>query len=72
MYSEMVRVILCFPPSYMVESGFSSANKILSKERKRMDICARGDIRIRLSNIKPKIKELASKHQAQGSCGRKT
>ncbi|OAF67928.1 hypothetical protein A3Q56_04323 [Intoshia linei] len=53
----------------MVESGLSSVKKILSKDRKKINICKRGDIVIKLTSIKPRIKELAVNHQVQGSHG---
>ncbi|OAF71635.1 hypothetical protein A3Q56_00609 [Intoshia linei] len=44
MHSEMSRILLCFPTSYMVESGFSSVNKILTKDENQINICQRKDI----------------------------
>ena len=38
MWSEMVKILLYFPTSYLVKCGFS-AIKILTKERNKIDIC---------------------------------
>lgn len=67
LWSQMSKILLCFPTSYLVETGFSAVNHILQKERNRFDIISRGDIRICLSNIKPDIEFLAKHHQSQGS-----
>ncbi len=60
MWSEMAKILLCFPTSYLVECGFSAVNKIVIKERSRIDICMRGDIRLKLTNLTPNIKNLAA------------
>ena len=39
MWSEMVKMLLYFPTSYSVKCGFSAVNKILTKERNKLDIC---------------------------------
>ncbi len=67
MWSEIAKILLCFPTSYLVECGFSAVNKIVTKERNRIDICMGGDIRIKLTNLNPNNKNLAAKHQLQGS-----
>ena len=58
---------IAFPSSYLVECGFSRINQLVTKNRNRLDIVARGDLRLALSNLEPDILTLASKHQAQGS-----
>ncbi len=67
MWSEMAKVLLCFPKSYLVECGFSAVNKIVTKERSRIDICMLEDIRLKLTNLTLNIKNLATKQQPQGS-----
>ena len=59
--------LLAFPSSYMVEAGFSHANSILTKERNRINLEERGDLRLKLTNIQPNISELACTHQAHPS-----
>ena len=38
MWSEMVKIVLYFPTSYLVECGFSAVNKILTKKINKIDI----------------------------------
>ncbi len=58
---------IAFPTSYMAERGFSAVTQLLTKQRNRLQIIKRGDLRLLLSSIEPRIKELASKHQIQHS-----
>ena len=67
MWSEMVKMLLYFPTSYLDQCGLSAVNKILTKKRNKIDICIRGDIRLKLTNIKPTVEGLATKRQPQGS-----
>lgn len=50
--------ILPFPSSYLVECAFSVVADLLSKKRNRLDICERGDLRLKLTSLKPRIEEL--------------
>ena len=65
--SRLVKMLLYFPFSYLVECGFSAINKILTKERNKIDIGIRGDHRQKLTNFKPNVEGLLTKHQPQGS-----
>ncbi|XP_029655244.1 protein ZBED8-like [Octopus sinensis] len=67
LWKEMSNVLLAFPTTYLVESGFSFVNHNTQCEKNRLEVCYRGDIRLKLSRIKPDIEYLASKHQYQGS-----
>ena len=67
MWSEMVKILLYFPTIYLVECGFSAVNEILTKERNKIDICIRGDIRLKLTNFKPNVEGLVATHQPQRS-----
>ena len=58
---------IAFPTSYLVERGFSAVVQILGKQRQKLDITERGDLRLFLSNIQPDIEKLISSHQAQPS-----
>nr|CAD7257864.1 unnamed protein product [Timema shepardi] len=40
---------------------------LLTKQRNKLDICLKGDLRLNLTNIKPDIQALTEIHQAQGS-----
>ncbi|KAF2345365.1 hypothetical protein FHG87_023879 [Trinorchestia longiramus] len=53
--------------TYMVEAGFSHANAILTKQRNRLNLENRGDLRLKLTNFKPNINSLATAHQAHPS-----
>ena len=46
--SRLVKILLYFPTSYLVKCDFSAVNKILTKERNKLDMCIRGDIRLNL------------------------
>ncbi len=56
MYAQSL--LIHFPSSYLVECSFSSAIDFLSKKRNRLEITKRGDLRLKLSKMKPRIKEL--------------
>ncbi len=56
-------LLLSFASSYLVEVGFSSVTKLLTKERNNLDIVKRGDLRLKLTDLQPRIQELANKHQ---------
>nr|XP_042905038.1 zinc finger MYM-type protein 6-like [Parasteatoda tepidariorum] len=59
-------LISSLPSTNLVERGFSSVVQLLTKQRNRLDICFKGDLRINLTNIKPDIQALTEIHQAQG------
>ncbi|KAF2368869.1 hypothetical protein FHG87_000376 [Trinorchestia longiramus] len=52
---------------YMVEAGFSHANAFLTKQRNKLNLENRGDLRLKLANFKPNINSLAAAHQAHPS-----
>ena len=58
---------LAFPSSYMAERGFSAVSKLITKQRNRLQIVKRGDLRLLLSNIDPRVKELVRKHHSHPS-----
>ena len=64
---RLVKMLLYFPSFYLVECGFSAINKILTKERNKIDICIRGDNRLKLTNLKPNVEGLVAKNQPKGS-----
>ncbi|XP_068229546.1 SCAN domain-containing protein 3-like [Palaemon carinicauda] len=67
LWKKIKLLLLAFPSSYLVEKGFSVVLQLLTRQRNRLQICKRGDLRLCLSNIEPDIIKLASSHQAQGS-----
>lgn len=67
LWKKIKLLLLAFPSSYLVEKSFSVVLQLLTKQRNRLQICKRGDLRLCLSNIEPDIIKLANSHQAQGS-----
>ena len=67
LWEKSTLLLLAFPSSYLVEKEFSEVLQLLTKQRNRLQICKRGDLRLCLSNIEPDIIKLANSHQAQGS-----
>lgn len=67
MWKMIFSLLIPFPTSYLVESGFSAVNHIMTKERNRLNISERGDLRLFLTKIEPDIQYLVSQHQPQGS-----
>ena len=59
--------VFAFPSSYLVETGFSAVNHVLTKSRKKLDVARRGDLRLLLLNFQPDILKLDKIHQPQGS-----
>ena len=39
----------------MVEAGFSHANAVLTKQRNELNVEERGELRLKLTNLKPNI-----------------
>jgi hypothetical protein len=65
--AKALKMLLPFPSSYLVETGFSAVNDILTKKRNRLKMTVRGDLRVKLSHLQPDFLALAKCHQAQGS-----
>lgn len=66
--SEVVRpFIINLPTSNLAETGFSRILHSYSKQRNRLCLHDNPDMRICLSNLEPRIDELATGKQAQGS-----
>ena len=59
--------LLAFPSSYMVEAGFSHANAVLTKQRNRLSLEERGDLRLKLTNLQPNISIFVEAHEAHPS-----
>lgn len=68
---EKVKILLiAFPTSYLVERGFSAVAQLLGKQRQRLDIVNRGDLRLNLTNIEPDLEMIIARHQAHPSHGK--
>ena len=59
--------LINFPSSYLVECGFSVVADLLHAKRNQLEITKRGDLRLKLTKLEPRIKQLCRQHQAQGS-----
>ncbi|KAK9396033.1 hypothetical protein NXF25_019394 [Crotalus adamanteus] len=55
MWKTIFSLLIPFPTSYLVESGFSAINHIMTKERNCLNISERGDLRLFLTKIEPDI-----------------
>ena len=59
--------LISFLSSYLVKCGFSVVADLLHAKRNQLEITKRGDLRLKLTKLEPRIKQLCSQHQAQGS-----
>jgi hypothetical protein len=66
-WREIKKLLISFPTSYLVEHDFSVVVRLLSKQRNRLQITHRGDLRLLLTEIKPDIGKLTSLHQVHPS-----
>ena len=66
-WSKVQPYFVEFPTSYLVERGFSAVSLLLTKQRQKLQLNKRGDLRLFLTKITPSIKMLVENHQAQGS-----
>ncbi|XP_023233204.1 SCAN domain-containing protein 3-like [Centruroides sculpturatus] len=58
--AEAELFLLPFPTSYVVETGFNHLNAILTKQRNRLNLKNRDDLRLKLTNFQPNINILAA------------
>ena len=64
---KMVRnLLLPFPTSYWVESGFSAMNNIITKHRNCLKINQKGRSPLAVDKVEPDTNYLVSQHQAHG------
>ena len=49
LFEKVVPFLLGFPITWLVETGFSAANDLLTKKRHQLQIEKRGDLRLRLN-----------------------
>lgn len=67
LWNKVKKLLVAFPTSYLVERGFSVVCRLLSKQRNRLDIEKRGDLRLNLTNIEPEIDALILQQQLHPS-----
>ena len=61
LWEKVKLFFVAFPTSNLVETGFSKVSHILTKQRNRLEIDVRGDLRLSLTNLEPDIKKLVEK-----------
>ena len=67
LWKEAIMWVISFPTSYLVEKGFSAVTLMLSKQRNRLSITKRGDLRLYLTKMSPNVSKLCEGHQAHPS-----
>ena len=60
-------MFVAFTSSYLVENGFSAVITLLTRQRNRLEISTKGDLRLLLTQLVPDIIKLAKSNQSQGS-----
>ena len=66
-WNKVKLYFIAFPTSYLVEKGFSAVSQLLCKQRNRLAVTDRGDLRLFLTALKPETDRLVSSHQAHPS-----
>ena len=65
-WNVVERLLIAFPSFYLVEGGFRAVMNLLTKKKKKLnrpEICARGDLRLLLTSVKPDILKIVELHQ---------
>lgn len=60
-------MLIPFPSSYLVECGFNAVTNLLDGKRNRLDVTKRGDLRLKLTTLPPRIDKLCRVHQSHSS-----
>lgn len=66
-WAVIQKFLIAFPSTYLVERGFSAVTNLLTKKRNRLQIVDRGDLRLLLTKIEPRIPKLVAAHQVHPS-----
>ena len=67
LWATVQKLLIAFPSSYLVEREFSAVTSLITEKRNRLQISARGDLRMLLTNIEPNINNLIASHQVHPS-----
>ena len=67
LWNKIKLLFLAFPSSYLVEQGFSTVTEVVTKNCGRSDVCNRGDLKLKFSNVELDNTKLVRRHQTQGS-----
>ena len=60
-------LFIAFPISYLVERGFSAVSRLLNKQRNKLNIIERSDLRLLLTKLHPDVDSLITMHKADPS-----
>uniref|UniRef100_G1KVP8 SCAN domain-containing protein 3 n=1 Tax=Anolis carolinensis TaxID=28377 RepID=G1KVP8_ANOCA len=66
-WTVIQKFLIAFPSSYLVERGFSAVTNLLTKKRNQLQIVNRGDLRLLLMKIEPRITKLVAAYQVHPS-----
>ncbi len=61
------QLLITFPTTWQVESGFSVVSRMMTKQRNRLLFTTSGDLRLRLTNLQPKCDNLEFLNMNDGS-----
>ena len=68
LFEKVVPFLLGFPTTWLVETGFSATNDLLTTKRNQLQIEKRGELRLRLNQgLKIQLDKLIERHQEQCS-----
>ena len=62
LWKDIKLFFIAFPTSYQVERGFSAVSRLLTKQRNKLNITERGDLRLLLTNHHPDVDSLIAMH----------
>jgi len=65
--SLKMSLLIRFPSSCLVESGFSVIVELLRAKGNRLEISKRGHLRLKLTKLEPRIKQTCDQHQTPNS-----
>ena len=60
-------LLIRFPSSCLDECGFSVIVELLHAKRNQLEISKRGDLRLKMTKLEPRMKQMCNQHQAQNS-----
>ena len=66
-WNKVKLYFIAFPTFYLVEKGFSAVCQLLCKQRNRLAVTDRGDLKLFLTALKLETDKLVSSHQGHAS-----
>ena len=67
LWKDIKLFFIAFSTSYRIKRGFSAVSRLLTKQRNKLNIAERGDLRLLLTNLHPDVDSLIAMHQAHPS-----